>query len=137
MSQLAGEWYGEYSSGETGRSGSIVFKLTAGSDTATGDVIMIPQVRMRPPAGQGQQPGGPAPSSGIQALTINFVRVSGGQVSGALAAYTDPECNCPLHTTFVGRLHGDTLSGSYTSRHEQSRDAQRGQWLVVRQRRAP
>jgi len=131
VSQLAGEWFGEYSSVESGRSGSITFKLIAGSDTATGDVIMSPRFNVRPQTGQ-VQPTGPAPGT-IQALTINFVRVTGGQVSGSLASYTDPTCGCTLHTTFVGRLRGDTLGGTYTSLHEQSRDVQRGRWQVVRQ----
>lgn len=133
VSQLAGEWFGEYSSGESGRSGSISFKLIAGSDTATGDVIMSPRYNARPQAGQAQ-PTGPAMPGTIQALTINFVRVTGGQVSGPIAPYTDPTCDCRLHTTFVGRLRGDTLSGTYSSFQEQPRDVQEGQWQVVRQK---
>ncbi len=130
ISKLAGEWTGEYSSGETGRSGSILFKLNAATDSAFGDVVMSPP-RM---AGQlpGQAPTAQTPPPSSQAISINFVRVSGGQVSGSLAPYTDPSCNCPLHTTFIGRLRGDTLEGTYTSRHEQSSDAQQGRWRVVR-----
>ena len=36
---LSGEWAGEYRSPETGRTGSITFKLAAGRDTAFGDVL--------------------------------------------------------------------------------------------------
>lgn len=133
VSQLAGEWFGEYSSAESGRSGSISFKLTAGSDTATGDVVMSPRYNARPQPGE-VQPTGPATPGTIQTLSINFVRVTGGQVSGSLAPYTDPTCGCTLRTTFVGRLRADTLAGTYTSLHEQSREVQRGQWQVVRQR---
>jgi len=133
VSQLAGEWFGEYSSVESGRSGSITFRLIAGSDTATGDVIMSPRYNARPQTGEAQ-PTGPATPGTIQALSINFVRVTGGQVSGSLAPYTDPTCGCTLRTTFVGRLRADTLAGTYTSLHEQSREVQRGQWQVVRQR---
>ena len=113
ISQLAGQWYGEYSSSESGRSGSIVFTLSAGSDTATGDVVMTP--RMPPQATPGQSP-------------------AGGDVSGALAPYPDPTCGCTLHTTFIGRLRADTLQGTYTSLHEQTREVQHGRWRVVRQR---
>jgi len=129
VSQLAGEWYGDYSSVESGRSGSIVFKLVAGSDSATGDVVMTPQWLTRQGNAQMQPPAAPP---AMQPLTIRFVRVTGGQVSGALAPYTDPNCGCTLHTTFVGRLRADTLEGSYTSEHEQTRDVQRGRWRVVR-----
>jgi hypothetical protein len=130
ISQLAGEWYGEYSSVESGRSGSIVFKLVAGADSATGDVVMTPQWTTR----QGNMPMQPsatqAPTS--QPLSIRFVRVSGGQVSGALDPYPDPSCGCTLHTTFIGRLRSDTLEGTYSSVHEQTRDVQKGRWRVVR-----
>jgi hypothetical protein len=129
ISQLSGEWYGEYSSVESGRSGSIVFKLVAGTDTATGDVFMTPQWLMR--QGNAQAQPTPQPTT-TPALTIRFVRVTGGQVSGALAAYTDPNCGCTLHTTFVGRLQSDTLEGTYSSLHEQTRETQKGRWRVVR-----
>lgn len=130
ISQLAGEWLGEYSSAETGRSGSISFTLKAGSDTAFGDVVMTPRFAT---AGPAAATGQPAPvQATAPAIDIRFVRVTGGQVSGALAPYNDPTCNCPLHTTFVGRLVGDTLSGTYTSRHENANDMQRGRWRVVR-----
>ncbi|HEY6222990.1 MAG TPA: hypothetical protein VIW26_04350 [Gemmatimonadales bacterium] len=130
ISKLAGQWFGDYSSVETGRSGSILFTLTAGSDTATGNVVMTP--RFNAGAQVGQQPQAQTTVPVAQSIDIKFVRVTGGQVSGALAPYTDPTCNCPLHTTFVGRLSGDTLSGSYTSRHENSQDVQQGRWRVVR-----
>ena len=41
VSTLVGEWTGEYRSAESGRSGSILFKLDAGTDTARGDVVMV------------------------------------------------------------------------------------------------
>lgn len=129
ISQLTGEWYGEYSSVESGRSGSIEFKLLAGSDSATGQVIMTPQWVMRQ---GGNMPQGPTTQPLAQPLTISFVRVSGGQVSGALEPYPDPNCGCTLHTTFIGRLRGDTLQGTYSSLHEQTRDVQKGRWRVVR-----
>ena len=40
---LTGEWAGEYSSAESGRSGSISFTLRAAGDSAFGDVVMIPR----------------------------------------------------------------------------------------------
>lgn len=130
VSQLAGEWSGDYSSVESGRSGSIVFKLVAGSDSATGEVVMTPQWLTR--QGGGNTQPGPTTQPVSQPLAISFVRVSGGQVSGALQPYPDPNCGCTLHTTFVGRLQGDTLQGSYSSVHEQTRDVQKGRWRVVR-----
>src|SRR5437879_12817164 len=48
MAALAGQWEGSYSSASTGRSGSISFTLSAGNDSAFGDVIMIPRGWGRP-----------------------------------------------------------------------------------------
>lgn len=129
ISRMAGQWTGDYSSVETGRSGTIVFTLSAGSDTATGDVVMTPRFNAGAQVAQNPAPTPPQPA---QSIDIKFVRVTGGQVSGSLAPYTDPTCNCPLHTTFVGRLVGDTLSGTYSSRHENANDVQQGRWRVVR-----
>src|SRR2546430_1224221 len=42
VAALAGDWVGEYSSAESGRSGSISFTLRAQGDSAVGDVVMIP-----------------------------------------------------------------------------------------------
>ena len=132
LAQLAGEWSGEYSSTETGRSGSIVFKLNAGTDSAYGDVVMSP-AGMRV---QTQSPDpGPPPQASAQAIAISFARIAGGRVSGRLAPYTDPDCQCPVMTVFEGRLNGDVLAGTYTSRRQGATTEQRGEWRVTR--RAP
>jgi hypothetical protein len=133
VSQLAGEWTGEYASVESGRRGSIVFHLRAGADTARGDVLMAPMWAGRGPAEQVPPTGMPATPT-TQMLRIEFVRVAGGEVSGLLAPYTDPTCGCTLRTTFVGRLRADTLEGTYTSLHKQTGERQSGRWRVVRER---
>jgi hypothetical protein len=84
VAALAGEWGGDYSSSASGRSGSISFTLLAHGDSAFGDVVMVPAEWGRPlmpwrdPAAQ----SGSRPQA--TALTINFVRVEGNQVSGRL-----------------------------------------------------
>src|SRR5881409_4128022 len=75
---LTGEWAGDYSSAESGRSGSISFTLRAAGDSAFGDVVMIPSAWGRPliPYRQENAPGAGAnqqPASTV--LTIRFVRV--------------------------------------------------------------
>ena len=131
LAALAGEWSGEYSSQESGRSGSIVLRLTAGTDSATGDVVMSPQF-FRRLAGPGDAPAAVAPPPAPQVLSISFVRVAGGRVSGRLAQYTDPSCGCTLLTEFEGSLRGDALEGTYSSRHSATGEVQRGRWLVTR-----
>jgi hypothetical protein len=110
-----------------------VFRLTAGTDSATGDVVMSPAFQRR-----GGQPEGAVspltPPPAPQVLAISFVRVAGGRVSGRLAPYTDPTCGCLLATTFEGSLKGDTLEGTYLSRHGATGEVQQGRWQVTRRR---
>lgn len=133
---LAGEWAGEYDSPSLGRSGSIVFHLDAGRDTAQGDVLMVPrgsgQALRRAPA---QAPGTLVPAALTpQVLTIRFVRLEGDRVSGALDPYLDPECGCRVFTTFEGTLGGDRLRGTFVTRGG-PRGPVTGKWSV--RRRAP
>src|SRR5437867_4755794 len=86
VAQLAGEWEGQYSSVETGRSGSIFFHIASGADSSHGDVLMDPAVLgLRRAAGDPSAVGQPAPRPG-QAIGITFVRVAGGRVSGRLGS---------------------------------------------------
>jgi hypothetical protein len=132
VAQLAGEWQGDYSSVETGRSGSIFFHIVAGTDSSHGDVLMDPAV-----VGRQRVVGDPTAAAQAavrpgQAIGITFVRVAGGRISGRLDPYTDPDCNCPLYTTFEGARVADTLEGTYSSHHETGAYTQHGRWRVVR-----
>lgn len=133
VASLAGKWSGEYNSPVTGRSGSIVFNLSNSGTAASGDVVMIPR-------GYGKalfryNPGTTTPiqsADNSQVLTIKLVRVSADTVSGVLDPYRDPQCDCAVETTFVGRLHGDTIDGTFTTRGSQSVAPQTGTWRVKR-----
>jgi hypothetical protein len=131
---LAGEWEGEYSSAETGRGGSIVFTLTAGRDTAAGDVVMTPAVPPASAGAAGVRTTPPGEARAPQVLAITFVRAAGDSVSGALAPYTSPDCACSLTTTFVGRIQGDVIEGTFTTRGEGASGLQSGRWRVARRR---
>jgi hypothetical protein len=135
VATLAGQWEGSYSSAATGRSGSISFTLSAGNDSAFGDVIMIPRGWGRPlQAWNGQGSAGTEARPRSAVLTINFVRVAGGRVTGTLAPYADPETGAQLATTFEGRLVGDRIEGTYSTRGGGSADPQTGQWQVTRRK---
>jgi hypothetical protein len=116
---IAGKWVGEYNSPVTGRSGSIVFNLSPSGEAANGDVVMIPRGY-----GKALMPYGATSSAGVsmqntaisEVLTIKMVRVSGDSVSGVLDAYRDPQCDCPVVTTFTGRVAGDTIDGTFITR---------------------
>ncbi len=130
VATLAGRWEGSYSSTETGRSGSIIFTLTAGEDTAHGDVLMVPAAQEEPPDPErpGAMPFGPR----TQVLTIAFVQVGGARVVGQLDPYRDPECGCELTTTFEGRVEGDVIDGTFVTRHAHEGVVREGRWRVTR-----
>lgn len=133
VAALSGQSEGSYSSATTGRSGSISFMLTAHGDSAYGDVVMVPRGFGRPLRAWDRPPGDPGvaqPRS--QVLTINFVRVAAGRVTGTLAPYADPETGLKLFTMFEGRLQGDAIEGTYTTRGAGVTEPQTGQWKVTR-----
>lgn len=125
VAALVGDWSGEYWSTQTGRSGSIVFHLDADADTAFGDVLMLPRGAL-----PHEHPEGVHPRS--EYLSITFVRVVGNRVRGVLDPYRDPVCGCRLHTTFEGVVHGDTIEGTFTTRHLEGGDVHEGRWRVTR-----
>jgi hypothetical protein len=135
VSALSGDWAGDYSSAESGRSGSISFTLRAAGDSAFGDVVMIPSALGRPLMPYRENAAGAgagtnqAPASTV--LTIRFVRVEQGHVSGTLDPYADPQTGSRLLTTFSGELSGKTITGTYTTRLA-SGDTQTGRWTVQR-----
>ena len=136
VAALAGHWDGGYSSAQTGRTGSISFSLVSEADSAFGDVVMVPRGFGRPlQAWTGATPTGPsvAPARAT-VLTISFVRVTEGRVSGTLKPYADPETGVQLFTTFDGRLDGDVIAGTFTTRSAGAPDSITGEWKVTRRK---
>ena len=134
LRRLTGEWGGEYQGVSSGRSGSIIFKLAAGADTAYGDVVMIPRERRdsRRPV-QDPSAGLPIPLT-PQVLSIAFVRAADGGLSGRLAPYRDPDCDCMVVTRFEGRFRGEIIEGTFTNTPETGGTTQHGTWKVKRKR---
>jgi hypothetical protein len=127
ISGLAGHWVGEYSSTQTGRSGSIVFELKSGDKVAHGDVLMKPKE------------GAPTPDDPMrgapQMLNINFVNATGGTLRGTMDPYRDPSCNCEVLTTFEGRRSGDTIEGTFTTTPQGGAGTpSTGRWRVSKQK---
>src|SRR3989454_12212454 len=128
---LTGEWAGDYSSAESGRSGSISFTLRAAGDSAFGDVVMIPSAWGRPLVPwRGENATGANQQPASTVLTIRFVRVEHGHVSGTLDPYADPQTGARVLTTFSGELNGNQITGTYTTRL--TGDTQTGRWTVQR-----
>jgi hypothetical protein len=133
LSGLKGQWVGEYSSSMTGRAGTIVFDLTAEADTARGEVWMTSGDR---PYSGSYRPEAPSPYYGVtervDVLTIRFVRVQGGALSGVLDPYKDPQSGVELVTVFRGRLDGDVITGEFATTNQRTGELSTGLWKVQR-----
>lgn len=131
VEQLVGEWVGEYTSTETGRSGSIVFTLAAGRDTAVGDVLMVPaNIEMPTAPIRTDDPVQRTP----RVIKISFVRCEGNEVTGWLEPYPDPDTGEKTSTTFEGVVKGDRLQGKFVSYLELSGRRRLGTWVVNRKK---
>jgi hypothetical protein len=113
---LVGNWEGEYEGLQSGRRGTILFELATGHPTAQGRVVMVP-------AGTGRQP---------QPLAIEFVQVDETQVSGTIAPYEDPQCDCMVRTEFEGAVRGDLINGTFVTYLLDTDQQQAGWWSVSR-----
>jgi hypothetical protein len=141
VSAVSGEWSGRYWSKETGRRGTIRFSLAEHADTGYGEV----EITFSPALSLAEEASGmdrtervsvdelePRPCTVID---ISIVRVEDGQVRGTMAPYWDPDCNCRAQTVFEGKLSGNRITGSFTTRRASSdRRLLTGKWQVERDR---
>jgi hypothetical protein len=134
VAALAGEWHGEYGSSSSGRHGSVLFVLRPGSDSAYGEVLMVPAGYAVPrnAAEAAEQIRRPVP----QVLGVAFVHIEHGTFAGRLEPYRDPGCGCPLTTIFSGRLvEPDVIRGTFTTTGPPGHATHTGEWSVRRVRR--
>ena len=132
---LAGEWTGTYEGAATGRGGSITFHLTENPSGAHGDVLMVPKqefVHNLPPLeGRDQSPHGMLSSSSV--LSIEFVRIAGGEISGKMDPYPDPELpGATLETHFTGHVDGNWIEGTFVTYSDHGVSPRRGTWRAHR-----
>jgi hypothetical protein len=136
LNPLVGEWRGNYSSAETGRTGTVAFTLRAGESSASGNVVMIPRPdSMLTTADQALVTNIESP--GRTLLKIHFLRKEGGNLSGTLDPYSDPDCGCPVTTTFQGTFKdARTIEGTFSTVPSQpGRSVTGGTWKVTRVKR--
>jgi hypothetical protein len=136
LNPLVGEWRGDYSSAETGRSGTIAFTLRAGESSASGNIVMIPRAdSLLTPAERDLVTNVSAPGRSV--LSIHFIRKEGGNLSGTLDPYRDPDCNCPVTTTFQGSFRdARTIEGTFSTVPSQpGHSVTGGRWKVTRVKR--
>lgn len=131
LSAIAGEWVGDYSGAQSGRSGGISFTVQAGKDTAYGDVTMTPLLNQSLRAADHGTPEHARHVSAPELLRVTFIRVRGGSVEGSLEPYIAPDCNCVVSTVFRGALQGNEIKGDFETRGEGGL-RQVGNWTVKR-----
>lgn len=122
LARFAGEWVGGYTCAETGRHGTIVFRLRAGDDSVRAVVLMVPR------ATEDDLVPEPVP------LAVHRVEVTGRTLTGVLARYEDPEWGIPLETHFHAALGDDGRIGG-TFRADGTRIdtvPQVGRWWATR-----
>ena len=134
LERLAGRWAGSYERVNSGRAGSIEFNLLYGEDHAHGDVVMIPGGSHQ--SYQSWREDGVVGTAldAVQELTIRFVAVDSGEITGELDPYRDPDCDCRAYTRFRGRLRGDVVEGTFVTRTAQAAGPVQGTWKVTRKR---
>jgi hypothetical protein len=132
---ITGEWTGTYDSFATGRTGSITFHLTENPKGAHGDVLMLPKQEVI--RGNEEPRRHPEPFAGPSVLSIEFVRIAAGEISGKIAPYPDPEVSgATLETHFAGHLDGEWIEGTFVTYSDHGVSPRRGTWRVHRKRAA-
>ena len=128
---LEGEWEGTYSSQQTDRTGSILFRLKAGTDSAYGDVVMIPAQaeEVKPPTSDLVPQ---AHQRTPRLLRISFIKCEPGKVSGRLDTYQDPETGERLFTTFEGWQRGEEFRGTFSTLYPGTGRRVAGEWWAKR-----
>jgi hypothetical protein len=128
LNPLVGEWRGEFSNPEAGRSGTIAFTLRAGESSASGKVVMIPG-----------EPDTLATAAAVarSAVNISFMRKEGNKVSGTLDPFIDPTCSCRVTSNFEGTFtDARTIEGTFTTVPSQpGARVTGGKWKVHRLKR--
>jgi hypothetical protein len=110
LARIAGDWAGQYTGTESGRSGQVSFSLQVGSHVAEGQVVM----------------------NGATPLKVEFVKIKEDQVKGTIAPYTDPACSCQVETTFIGDISDNLITGSFETKISANGQTQTGTWSVSR-----
>jgi hypothetical protein len=114
---IAGEWNGSFQEAGSERHGDVNFALDAGRHSGEGKVVAYAD----------------ASKKQSQVLKIKFVKIAGEAITGTIAPYADPRCNCTVKTSFDGVVNGDSIIGSYVMSSDDADVERRGEWSAERQ----
>jgi hypothetical protein len=138
VSAFSGDWVGTYGSKATGRHGTIRFSLAEHADTGYGEVEITfsPALWLSREASVADYPKthpdelSPTPCTTIG---ITVVRIENDLVRGTMAPYWDPDCDCRAETVFEGKLAGNRITGTFSTRRQSAdRRVLTGEWRVDR-----
>jgi hypothetical protein len=132
LQSLAGSWHGTFHNAQLRRTGQIDFQMSATSDSAFGEVNMYMETPSQPIWTNPTSRPANSASTPTPWQRIRFVRVENGYVSGEMQPMYEPRCECYTVAQFIGRLRGDAIEGSYTSRSQTGRFETSGSWKVER-----
>lgn len=127
VDRLAGTWVGQGACEDTGRHGTVEFRLQAGAESAWATVLMTPHATDAVPA--------PA----AVPLRVHAIEVTGRSFWGSLDRYDDPEWRLPLETEFGGALATDgRVEGYFRSEDTQAGTVRQcGRWWATRSADTP
>lgn len=129
LAAMNGHWIGEYSNSESGRSGSISMSLRSWSDSAAGDLVMVP--RGAAPLLAADVSSHVARGVSAEVLHLTFKRVSGGMVEATVEPYFSPDCACQVSMVLQGTPEKRLIAGEFVLMSARGL-RQQGRWSVER-----
>ncbi len=130
VAAMNGYWIGEYSNTETGKSGSISMSLRSWSDSAAGDLVMVP--RGSTPFLAADVAGHVARGISAEVLHLSFSRVSGGMVEATVEPFFSPDCACTMTMVLQATIAKNQVAGEFVLTSGRGL-RQQGRWSVERQ----
>jgi hypothetical protein len=140
---LVGRWEGTYTNPVNGRTGTIVFEVFSKGTEAYGDILMIPPGAKEPVNPSSKPSSEETLRTMPRVLQINFMRATGGDLTGTVGPYEDLDCGCDARSTFQGALQDDKIEGTFiveyldsSSMPNPAKPFVRGTWQVARKKKA-
>lgn len=134
IAQLTGTWEGNFISTVTQRSGTITLELNQEGNKEVGSILLQYQKqhpKVHAPKGHNVKKTGTYTKT--KPLSVEFIAIEGGKISGTVTPYADPILfRKTVFTTYEGSLIGNRIEGTYTTRVGQKGNSFTGSWWAVR-----
>ena len=134
VAQLTGTWEGSFVSTATKRSGIITLDLNQVANKEVGSITLHYQKKhpkVHAPKGHNVKKTGTYTKS--KPLSVEFMAIEDGKISGTVTPYSDPVfLGKTVFSTYEGKVTGNRIEGTYTSRIGQNGNLFTGSWWAVR-----